>query len=194
MLCLRSVHSCYVDVNTKGQFLDSITKIAYIFLGLGGIAFLASLGEMTLLNLSATRQIRRARNAYFRALLRQDIGWFDLSTAGDLSSRLAEYGCWCGFRALRRRIVTVISDDFCLFAAGTQWRCTVEWVKNLEIQFTIWCGRGCGLFCPMLARWYDFVRIDVPCVDDVHCGPDCRFLLRLEAHAACTWLCTVYGN
>jgi hypothetical protein len=27
---------------------------------------------------------------YFQSLLRQDIGWFDMNSAGDLASRLAE--------------------------------------------------------------------------------------------------------
>jgi ABC-type multidrug transport system fused ATPase/permease subunit len=53
-------------------------------------SFVASIGEMVFLNLAATSQIRRIRVLYFKALMSQEIGWFDLSTAGDLASRLAE--------------------------------------------------------------------------------------------------------
>lgn len=80
------------DVNSQSDFISGVTQIAYIFLILGGSAFVVSFGEISLLNISASRQIRRIRTLYFRALLRQDVGWYDLSTAGDLASRLAEYG------------------------------------------------------------------------------------------------------
>lgn len=79
------------DINTPGDFLHAVTNVAYTFLVLGAIAFVVSFGEVTLMNISATRQIRRVRNVYFKALLRQDVGWYDLTTAGDLASRLAEY-------------------------------------------------------------------------------------------------------
>ena len=68
-----------------------VENICYAFLVVGGISFTVSLGEMTLMNISATRQIRRIRLLYFRSLMRQDVGFFDMSTAGDMASRLAEY-------------------------------------------------------------------------------------------------------
>ena len=41
-------------------------------------------------NVSAYRQTRRMRVAFYRAILRQEVGWFDVNEAGGLSTRLAE--------------------------------------------------------------------------------------------------------
>lgn len=37
------------------------------------------------------RQIRRVRTAYFEAVMRQSIGWFDVRETGGLNSRMVEY-------------------------------------------------------------------------------------------------------
>jgi ABC-type multidrug transport system fused ATPase/permease subunit len=39
---------------------------------------------------SSERQTNKMRKAYFRAILRQEIGWFDQHKSGELSTRLAE--------------------------------------------------------------------------------------------------------
>ena len=39
------------DINAPGGFLSKVTEIAYIFLYLGAVAFVASFGEMVLLNM-----------------------------------------------------------------------------------------------------------------------------------------------
>ena len=41
-------------------------------------------------NLSAFRQTRRMRLAFYRAILHQEIGWFDVSEATQLNTRLVE--------------------------------------------------------------------------------------------------------
>jgi len=41
-------------------------------------------------NVSAYRQTRRMRVAFYQAILRQEVGWFDVNEAGGLSTRLAE--------------------------------------------------------------------------------------------------------
>jgi ABC-type multidrug transport system fused ATPase/permease subunit len=38
--------------------------------------------------MAAERQVRRIRYALFRNILRQEIGWFDVHNAGELSNRL----------------------------------------------------------------------------------------------------------
>jgi ABC-type multidrug transport system fused ATPase/permease subunit len=70
---------------------DGIRRAILIMMLPQGVASgVASAGEMVLFDLAATSQIRRIRMLYIKALLSQDIGWFDQSTAGDLTSRLAE--------------------------------------------------------------------------------------------------------
>ena len=41
-------------------------------------------------NLSAYRQTRRMRLAFYRAILHQEIGWFDVTEATELNTRLVE--------------------------------------------------------------------------------------------------------
>ena len=63
-------------------------SIYYVALatGLLIVTFLATL----VWNVSAYRQSRRMRTAFFRSILRQDIGWFDVKGVSELSTRLAE--------------------------------------------------------------------------------------------------------
>ena len=46
--------------------------------------------QVTFWALPAKRQARRIRLLFFRACLRQNIGWFDTNPAGELATRLAE--------------------------------------------------------------------------------------------------------
>ncbi len=57
----------------------------------GVVACFAGGAEMALFNWTATRQIRRVRELCFSTLLRQEVGWYDVNSAGDLSALLAEY-------------------------------------------------------------------------------------------------------
>jgi len=45
-------------------------------------------GQMAMWTLTATRQVRQMRLAFFRSVLKQDIGWFDTTDPGELNSRL----------------------------------------------------------------------------------------------------------
>lgn len=40
--------------------------------------------------MSGERQIKRIREEYFRALMRQDISWFDTNKPGEVASRMTE--------------------------------------------------------------------------------------------------------
>ncbi|XP_076808163.1 ATP-dependent translocase ABCB1-like [Clavelina lepadiformis] len=54
-----------------------------------GILVLASL-QIVCWMMQAVRQVRRIRVAFFRSILRQDISFFDLNSAGELNTRLAD--------------------------------------------------------------------------------------------------------
>ena len=47
-------------------------------------------GQVTFWLMAAFRQTRQIRIKLFRAILRQDIGWFDTHEAGELNTRIAE--------------------------------------------------------------------------------------------------------
>jgi len=67
-----------------------MTKFAlyYVYLAVGNL--ILAYGQMALWSLTATRQVRKMRLAFFRSVLKQDIGWFDTTDPGELNSRLTE--------------------------------------------------------------------------------------------------------
>ena len=71
------------------SILLSHDHVYVVVIGFG--VLVASYLQVTFWNLSAKRQARRIRLLFFRAALRQNIGWFDVNPSGELSTRLAEY-------------------------------------------------------------------------------------------------------
>jgi ATP-binding cassette, subfamily B (MDR/TAP), member 1 len=75
---------------TKAAFVEQVEGFCLYFLYIGGglvvIAFLASLFGA----ISSERQANRIRVAYFKAMLRQDVGWFDVNAPGEVASRMQE--------------------------------------------------------------------------------------------------------
>lgn len=57
---------------------------------IGAGVMLVSYLQVAFWSLPAKRQARRIRMLFFKACLRQNIGWFDTNPAGELSTRLAE--------------------------------------------------------------------------------------------------------
>ncbi|KAF7260037.1 hypothetical protein EG68_02390 [Paragonimus skrjabini miyazakii] len=60
------------------------------FVILGCIMLIASFTQASLLGISSKRQLSRIRLLYFKAILRQDVPWFDRQSSGALISKLSE--------------------------------------------------------------------------------------------------------
>lgn len=69
----------------------AVRKWALLFVGLGAAAFLGGILQYTMLGISGGRLTKKLRSLAFRALLRQEIGFFDdrENSVGQLTSRLA---------------------------------------------------------------------------------------------------------
>ncbi len=76
--------------NSPGDLSNDINRYALYFLLLALGAAIATFLEIFLPLYAAEKQMRRAREAYLKALLRQDIGWHDTNRSGEVASRLAE--------------------------------------------------------------------------------------------------------
>ena len=87
---LRQTVSNRSDCLNNDDFISEIDFNIYIFLGIAGGAFLAGFIQVWLYQLAAKRQTHTIRLRYFRAILYQDIGWFDVNRSGELTSRLSE--------------------------------------------------------------------------------------------------------
>ena len=75
---------------SNDDFIDEINMQCYIFVGIAMAIFVLSGLQSLFFQFVAERQIHLIRQKFYRAILRQDIGWFDANPSGELSSRLSE--------------------------------------------------------------------------------------------------------
>ncbi|RHY13606.1 hypothetical protein DYB36_010292 [Aphanomyces astaci] len=71
-------------------FHQSINYVVYQGIALGTVELVGGFGQIALWSISASRQAKRIRHAYACALLRQDIGWFDLHNPTTLTTQVAD--------------------------------------------------------------------------------------------------------
>lgn len=74
----------------NARFTDIIEIQCYIFVGIAVATFITSGLQSLLFEVVAERQIYQIRKKFYQAILRQNIGWFDASPSGELSSHLSE--------------------------------------------------------------------------------------------------------
>lgn len=74
-----------------GRILEEeMTRYAYYYSGLGAGVLVAAYIQVSFWTLAAGRQIRKIRKEFFHAVLRQEIGWFDVSDTTELNTRLTD--------------------------------------------------------------------------------------------------------
>ncbi len=74
----------------KDSFIADVNSEIFYFIAIACGAFLMGYLMIQAFHLASERQVYKMRLAYYRAVLRQDIAWFDLNPAGEVSSRLSE--------------------------------------------------------------------------------------------------------
>ncbi|XP_069835208.1 ATP-dependent translocase ABCB1-like [Dendropsophus ebraccatus] len=67
-----------------------MTKYAYYYIAIGGAVFALSILQIWTFLVSATRQTHRIRQWFFKAVLHQDMAWFDSTQIGTLNTRLTD--------------------------------------------------------------------------------------------------------
>ncbi|KAL2777417.1 phosphatidylcholine translocator ABCB4 isoform A [Daubentonia madagascariensis] len=74
-----------------GRILEEeMTRYAYYYSGLGAGVLVAAYIQVSFWTLAAGRQIRKIRQKFFHAILRQEIGWFDINDITELNTRLTD--------------------------------------------------------------------------------------------------------
>ncbi|XP_008059505.1 phosphatidylcholine translocator ABCB4 isoform X3 [Carlito syrichta] len=74
-----------------GRILEEeMTRYAYYYSGLGAGVLVAAYIQVSFWTLAAGRQIRKIRQKFFHAILRQEIGWFDINDTTELNTRLTD--------------------------------------------------------------------------------------------------------
>ena len=81
----------FLNSSDAGSLLRSkIGLFSLYYIGIATGMLIVSFTSTLFWNLSAYRQSRRLRQAFFRAVMKQEIGWFDVNPSAQLNSRLSE--------------------------------------------------------------------------------------------------------
>ncbi|XP_048341989.1 bile salt export pump isoform X2 [Sphaerodactylus townsendi] len=67
-----------------------MTLFASYYAGIGCAVLLLGYVQICLWVTAAARQIQKIRKAYFRKVMRMDIGWFDCTSVGELNTRISD--------------------------------------------------------------------------------------------------------
>ena len=84
--------TCLTDetfINGSGG-VDGILWTIYLFLIVTVGVFIVAYFQISFMQAACERQVQKMRLLYYRSVLRQEIGWFDLNPSGEVSSRLNE--------------------------------------------------------------------------------------------------------
>lgn len=65
-------------------------RYAYYYSGIGAGVLVTAYIQVSFWCLAAGRQINKIRKQFFHAIMRQEIGWFDMHDVGELNTRLTE--------------------------------------------------------------------------------------------------------
>ncbi|XP_060570521.1 ATP-dependent translocase ABCB1-like isoform X2 [Ruditapes philippinarum] len=80
---LNSTEGRYDEFNTQ------MTKYSLYYVYIGVAVFVASYIQVCSWTVTCERQVHRIQKQFFRAILRQEIAWFDAHQSGELTTRLA---------------------------------------------------------------------------------------------------------
>jgi ATP-binding cassette subfamily B (MDR/TAP) protein 1 len=78
------------SLNTGDKIVESVTHVAIQFAYLAVVAFFMAALQVTAWGLNGERQVARIRNLYVKALLRQDISYYDMQTRGQTATIVSE--------------------------------------------------------------------------------------------------------
>ena len=75
---------------TDDQFTDEVHLFSIYFVIIAAVVFLFGYIQISFFQMACERQVRKMRLLFYRAILGQNIGWFDNNPSGELASRLNE--------------------------------------------------------------------------------------------------------
>uniref|UniRef100_A0A7M4FBR5 Bile salt export pump n=1 Tax=Crocodylus porosus TaxID=8502 RepID=A0A7M4FBR5_CROPO len=88
-----SLHQNETNPSISCGLLDiesEMTTFAAYYAGIGCAVLVLGYLQICLWVISAARQIQKIRKAYFRKVMRMDIGWFDCTSVGELNTHLSD--------------------------------------------------------------------------------------------------------
>ena len=100
--CDQCLDDLFTDFSTQARCLsnddflygeggvDGILWQIYLFIIIAVAVFICGYFQISLIQLACERQVHKMRKLYYKSVLYQDVGWFDLNPSGELASRLNE--------------------------------------------------------------------------------------------------------
>lgn len=79
-----------IQKQTTNDFLKEMETFAIYYIAIACGVLLCGYCQVAFWILASERQIHRIRKAFFRNIMRQDIGWFDTHETGELNTRLSD--------------------------------------------------------------------------------------------------------
>ncbi|KAI9291093.1 hypothetical protein K502DRAFT_297482, partial [Neoconidiobolus thromboides FSU 785] len=76
-------------VGARETLQSSVNGLCLQFVWIGIATLVTAYGQMSLWMAAGELQAVRIRHHYYRAILSQEMGWFDSSSSGDISSRIS---------------------------------------------------------------------------------------------------------
>uniref|UniRef100_A0A6I8NX08 ATP binding cassette subfamily B member 1 n=1 Tax=Ornithorhynchus anatinus TaxID=9258 RepID=A0A6I8NX08_ORNAN len=75
---------------TGDDLEEKMTQYAYYYSGVGAGVLVVAYIQVAFWTLAAGRQIKKIRQHFFHAILRQEVSWFDVHDVGELNTRLSD--------------------------------------------------------------------------------------------------------
>ncbi|KAG8508437.1 ATP-dependent translocase ABCB1, partial [Galemys pyrenaicus] len=86
-----NISNSSIDTSEIFKYLEkNMTMYAYYYSGIGAGVLVAAYIQVSFWCLAAGRQIFKIRKQFFHAIMRQEIGWFDVHDVGELNTRLTD--------------------------------------------------------------------------------------------------------
>uniref|UniRef100_A0A670ZUJ1 ATP binding cassette subfamily B member 4 n=1 Tax=Pseudonaja textilis TaxID=8673 RepID=A0A670ZUJ1_PSETE len=83
-------YNFYVDYLLEFTSIILYFRYAYWYSAIGAGVLVCSYAYIACWTLAAGRQVKRIRQQFFHAIMRQEVGWFDINDAGELNTRLID--------------------------------------------------------------------------------------------------------
>ncbi|NXA55097.1 MDR1 protein, partial [Nothocercus julius] len=86
----KNISSIWKTMSHIWKISMEIRVYAYYYSGIAAGVLIAAYIQTSFWTLAAGRQIKKIRKQFFHAIMRQEIGWFDVNDVGELNTRLTD--------------------------------------------------------------------------------------------------------
>ncbi|KAK4827802.1 LOW QUALITY PROTEIN: hypothetical protein QYF61_021794 [Mycteria americana] len=141
-----------------GELEEEMTRYAYYYSGMGAGVLFAAYIQVSFWTLAAGWQIKRIRQELFHAVMRQEIGWFDVNDVGELNTRLVDdiskinEGIGEKMAMFFQAMATFFTGFIAGFTKG--WKSTLVILALspvLGFSSALWAKVGCGGYVHFVA-------------------------------------------